>query len=73
MNWKKTQMTEPQQRAQSIYDNMGKVEGNVHILQLQFFCDQLNKRENLLENFPLQNPTKSSLPYVLERSQSIMH
>jgi hypothetical protein len=41
MNWKKTQMTEPQQRAQSIYDNMGKVEGNVHILQLQFFCDQL--------------------------------
>ena len=48
MKWKKTQLTEPKERAASILENMGAEEGHVHILQLQYFC-QNKEFSHLLE------------------------
>ena len=41
MDWTKTQLTEPEQRAQSIYNNMGPIDGLIHILQLRYTCEEM--------------------------------
>jgi len=48
MNWKNTLMTEPEQRANSIYEKLGPIDGHIHILQLQYFCENM-KHDLLIE------------------------
>ena len=39
MDWTKTNLTEPELRAISIYNTLGPIDGHVHILQLRYFCE----------------------------------
>ncbi len=41
MKCNKTHLTEPELRAISIYNNMGPIDGLIHILQLRYFCEEM--------------------------------
>jgi hypothetical protein len=49
MDWSKTHMTEPEERAKSIYNSLGPIEGHIHILQLQWCSDEIKNK--LLINY----------------------